>query len=94
MKEHDRPIEIEVEEDVRPIEIEVEEDVRKLAGYMAASFPAEKLVGIARAIAEIAPSLWGQYGALPVRPLRMRSEPISVSTQSITLDPLRGNTYP
>lgn len=41
------------------MQIKVNPEVEKLVGFMESAFPADSLVGIARAISAIAPHLWG-----------------------------------
>jgi ABC-type phosphate transport system permease subunit len=41
--------------------IEIDSDVQLVAAYMASNIPAARLVGVAKAMGEVAPLLWGSY---------------------------------
>jgi hypothetical protein len=61
------------------VEIKMDDDVRRIAEIMQISVAPEKLVGVAIALAAVAPALWAQYGESEVSALTLISEPISLS---------------
>ena len=53
--------------------------VKKVLEFMQSNLPADKLVGVAHGVAELAPILWGQYECTPVSALQLE-HPLSELT--------------
>ena len=51
-------------------------DVRASAVWLQDNVPASKLVGVAKGLATLAPSLWGHHPAEDVRAVTMVADPI------------------
>jgi hypothetical protein len=52
-----------------PLEVKMDEDVRRVAQFMQRNMQAAKLVNVAKALALLAPALWGQHQQDEVQPL-------------------------
>lgn len=50
--------------------MEIDPDIQAVAEFMQAHIPAEKLVGIARDLAVLAPLVWRQHGLSDIQPIR------------------------
>lgn len=57
----------------------LDDDVQAVLEFMQRRVAAQKLVGVARAVADVAPILWGHFDADAVRCLGLQCPPISVS---------------
>jgi hypothetical protein len=53
--------------------LEVDKDVKHVLEFMQNSMPATKLLSVAKAIAELAPVLWGRFEAESIFALRLVS---------------------
>ena len=58
------------------MQIKLDEDVMSVIGYMQTQVQARKLVGVARALRELAPLLWGHHEQESIDVLRVVAEPI------------------
>lgn len=54
-------------------------DVQRVAEFMQGNVPADKLTAVAISLAQIAPALWGRYGAQEIAALQLVADPISLS---------------
>ncbi len=54
--------------------IEIDADVAKTAEFLQATFPASRLVAIAKGIGAIAPFLWDHYRADDIELIRLKSD--------------------
>jgi hypothetical protein len=78
------------------MELALDQDVRAVCEFMLANMPAAKLVSVAKAMAEIAPVLWGHYPTEEIRALSWRSAPILACdphTQSVASECAPGQSY-
>jgi hypothetical protein len=50
----------------------MDEDLKRVTEFMQNNLPADKLVGVAVAISDLAPSLWGHYGRDRIIPMELR----------------------
>jgi hypothetical protein len=57
--------------------IAIDPDVLAVTEFLQARIPARRLVGVAEAVATLAPILWGQHAPEPVQALRLNAEPIA-----------------
>jgi hypothetical protein len=57
--------------------VEMDCDVRNIAEWMQERISADRLVGVARVIGDLAPIIWGHYGCAPIRALSVKADPIS-----------------
>jgi hypothetical protein len=78
------------------MELVLDQDVRAVCEFMLANMPAAKLVSVAKAMAEIAPVLWGHYPAEEIRALSWRWAPILACdphTQSVASEYALAQSY-
>ena len=61
--------------------VEIDADVRKAVEFLQSSFPAARLVGIAKGVGAVGPLLWGHYRAEDVVPVRLVPEPPTSAPQ-------------
>lgn len=55
--------------------IAINDDVQTIAEFMQSNLPATRLVGVARALNQLAPILWGQHGSEDIQCLALLSNP-------------------
>lgn len=59
--------------------LSMDPDVRAVASFMQQEVPAARLVAVARAVAELAPSLWGKHEPEGCEAIRLVAQPPSSS---------------
>jgi hypothetical protein len=57
--------------------LQVDQDVMAALEYLQANVPAAKLVGVAEAINQVAPTLWGHFTPDNLKAVRLEAGPIS-----------------
>lgn len=58
-------------------DLEMDADLKLVMEFMRENLPASKLVGVAQALAAVAPVLWGHYEREEVRALTLMNPPIT-----------------
>jgi hypothetical protein len=58
------------------MEFVCDSDVMQVLEFMQSNMPTDKLVSVAKGVAQLAPILWGRYGENPVAALQLE-HPIS-----------------
>ena len=58
------------------MELVCDRNVKEVLEFMQSSMPTDKLVGIAKGVAELAPILWGRYDGTAVAALQLE-HPVS-----------------
>lgn len=53
------------------MQVRVNPDIEKLVAFMESNFAADRLVGIARGLSQIAPVIWGHHDSRPLMVLRL-----------------------
>lgn len=57
---------------INQMTLEMDSDVKKVMEFMQTNMAADRLIGVAAAVGNLAPILWGRYGHEEVHPLLFR----------------------
>lgn len=63
------------------MDIQIHPGVKAVVDFMQRNIPADQLQGVAAGVAQLAPSLWGQYPAPAVYPLTLAEPPLAPADQ-------------
>lgn len=69
---------------INQMTLEMDPDVKKVMEFMQTNMAADRLIGVAAAVSNLAPILWGRYGHEEVHPLEFRY-PSLLSAASVSI---------